>query len=89
MGLAPKWHFVSQLPSGSPKIPKVGTPATFETHNFVCKHEIEVRFEQSYSPHQKLSNGMLHVIALDLVIVYCYNGLGNITLFSIYNGLVN
>jgi hypothetical protein len=42
-GLAPKYHFVMGLPSGSPKIPKNGTLATLEVHNFVCKPLIEMR----------------------------------------------
>jgi len=40
-----KWHFVLKLPSGSPKIVKVRTPTTLGTHNFTCKHRIEMRFE--------------------------------------------
>jgi hypothetical protein len=42
-GLAPKCHFVLGLPSGSFEIPKIGTFATLEAHNFVCKPLIEVR----------------------------------------------
>jgi len=52
--------FVPGLPSGSPKIAKVGTPTTLRPHNFMCKHPIEMRSKQSYSPCQELSNGMLH-----------------------------
>ncbi len=44
-GLAPKCHFVQGLPSGSPKILKVGTPATLKAHNFVCIPLIEMRFK--------------------------------------------
>ncbi len=46
MGLAPKCHFVPELPNGSPKIPKIpkiGTPMTLEAHNFVLRPPIEVR----------------------------------------------
>jgi len=43
MGPAPEWHFVLGLPSGSPEIPEIGTPATLDAHNFVCKASIEVR----------------------------------------------
>jgi len=45
MGSAPKCHFVPRLPSESPEIPTVGTLATLEAHNFVCKLLIEMRFE--------------------------------------------
>ncbi len=34
MGPTPKCHFVLRLPSGSPEIPKVGTPATLGVHSF-------------------------------------------------------
>jgi len=34
-GLAPKCHFVPELPNGSPEIPKVGTLTTLGAHNFV------------------------------------------------------
>jgi len=40
-----KWHFVSGLPNGSPKILKVGTSVTLGPHNFVCRPPIEMRFE--------------------------------------------
>jgi hypothetical protein len=42
-GTTPKWHFVPGLPSGRPKIPKIGTPTTFGAHTFVCKPLIEMR----------------------------------------------
>ncbi len=41
----PKCHFVLGLPSGSPKIPKVGTLTTLGAHNFVCKPLTEVKSE--------------------------------------------
>jgi hypothetical protein len=41
-----KWHFIPELPSGSPKIFKVGTPVTLGAHNFVCKSLIEMRFKE-------------------------------------------
>jgi len=44
-GPTPKWHFILKLTSVSPKILEIGTPTTLETHNFVCKPLIEVRFE--------------------------------------------
>ncbi len=40
-----KWHFVLGLPSGSPKIPKVGTLVTLGAHNFVCRPPIDMRFK--------------------------------------------
>jgi hypothetical protein len=48
MGLAPKCHFVLGLPTGSPEIPKVRTPATLEAHNFVVRPSIEMRFEEIF-----------------------------------------
>jgi hypothetical protein len=57
-GLAPKCHCVLGLPSGSPKIPKIGTPTTLEAHNFVWRRPIEVRFEAKFIPRQELFNGM-------------------------------
>jgi len=50
MGLAPKCHFVSRLPNGSPKIPKVGTLATLGAHNFVCRPPIEMRSKSKLYP---------------------------------------
>ncbi len=50
MGPAPKCHFVLGLPSGSPEIPKVGTPANFGAHNFVCKPLIEMRSKAKSYP---------------------------------------
>jgi hypothetical protein len=38
--------FVPKLPSGSHKIPKIGTLTTLKSHNFVCKPLIEVRSEE-------------------------------------------
>jgi hypothetical protein len=46
MGPTPKYHFVLGLPNGSSEIPKIGTPATLESHNFVCRPLIEVRSEE-------------------------------------------
>jgi hypothetical protein len=60
MGLAPKWHFVSGLPSGSPEILTIGTPATLRVHNFVSKSRIKMKPKQSYNPRQELNNDMLH-----------------------------
>jgi len=40
-----KWLFVPGLPSGSPEIAKVGTPATLGPHKFMCKPPIDMRFE--------------------------------------------
>jgi len=42
-----KWLFVLGLPSQSPKIAKVKTPATLEAHNFVCKPSIVMRFKET------------------------------------------
>jgi len=39
----PKCHFVSGLSSWSLEIPEIGTLATLEAHNFVCRPLIEVR----------------------------------------------
>jgi hypothetical protein len=46
MGLAPNYHFVSGLPSWSPEIPEIGTPATLEAHNVLCKLSIEMRSQE-------------------------------------------
>jgi hypothetical protein len=44
------WSFGMRLGkmtrNGSPKIPKIGTPATLGPHNFVCKPSIEMRFKE-------------------------------------------
>ncbi len=55
-----KWHFVSGLPSGSPKIPKLGTPTTLRAHNFLCKPLIDMKCKASCTSHWELSNGMWH-----------------------------
>jgi len=51
MGPAPKCHFVMGLPSWDSR--KIGTPATLEGHNFVCKPPIEVRFKAKLEPSSK------------------------------------
>ncbi len=51
---------VSELPSGSPEIPKVEIFATLGAHNFVCRPLIEMRSKEKYNLHQKLSNDKLH-----------------------------
>ncbi len=38
-----KWLFVAGLPNGSPEIPTIGTPATLEAHNFLCRPPIAMR----------------------------------------------
>jgi hypothetical protein len=38
--------FCPGFSSGSPKIPKIGTPRTLGAHNFVCRLAIEMRFEE-------------------------------------------
>jgi len=43
MGPTCKCHLVARFPNASLKIPKIGTPATLEAHNFVCKPPTEVR----------------------------------------------
>jgi hypothetical protein len=61
--LAPKWHFVSGLPScpsWSPEIPKVATPAILGAHNFVCRPLIKMSLKQNSSPCWELANGMSH-----------------------------
>jgi hypothetical protein len=55
-----KWFFVPKFLSGSPEIPKVGTPTTLGAHNFVCRPPIEWSLKQSYSPCRKLSNNISH-----------------------------
>jgi hypothetical protein len=50
MGPTPKCHFVPGLPSGSPEIPKIGTLATLDAHNFVWKPSIEVRSKTKLKP---------------------------------------
>jgi len=60
MGPAPKCHFVSGLPSGSPEIPKIGTPVTLEAHNFMWRPSIKVRSKSNCSPCQDFSNDMWH-----------------------------
>jgi len=57
---APKCHFISKLPSWSPKIPEIGTFATLKAHNFMCKPLIELSFKQSCNPCQDFFNNMLH-----------------------------
>ncbi len=45
-----KWHFVLRLPSGSPKIPTTGIPATLGAHNFVCRPLIAMRSKAKLQP---------------------------------------
>jgi hypothetical protein len=45
---------------GNFEIPKIKTPATLDTHNFLWRLPIEAMSKQSCSPHQKLSNDMWH-----------------------------
>jgi hypothetical protein len=45
MGFTSKWLFVLGLPSGSPEIAKVGTPATLRRHNFACKTSMKMKSE--------------------------------------------
>jgi hypothetical protein len=49
-GPAPKCHFVLGLPSGNPKMPKIWTLVTLETHNFVCKPPIKVNSKAKLYP---------------------------------------
>ncbi len=42
----PNVHFVPRLPNWSPEIPKIRTPVTLETHNFVCKPLIEMMYKK-------------------------------------------
>jgi len=42
-GPHPKWLFVPGLPSGSPEITQIGTPAILEPHNFASKPRIEMQ----------------------------------------------
>jgi len=50
MGLTSKWLFVLGLPSWSPKIAKVGTPATLGPHNFVNKPPMEMKSKTKSKP---------------------------------------
>jgi hypothetical protein len=50
MGPTPKCHFLPKLPSGNFKIPKNGTLATLESHNFVWKPLIEMSFQAKLFP---------------------------------------
>jgi len=49
MGPHPNGFFVLGLPSGSPEIAKVETPATLGAtlgpHNFACRPQIKMRFK--------------------------------------------
>jgi len=38
------------LPNGRPEIPKIGTFATLDAHNFVCKPPIEMKSKSKLSP---------------------------------------
>jgi hypothetical protein len=40
-----KAHIQMTFCSKNPEIPKVGTPAILEPHNFVCRPPLKVRFE--------------------------------------------
>jgi hypothetical protein len=44
--ITPKCHFVPGLPSGNPKIFKIGILVTLEAHNFVFRTLIEVRYKE-------------------------------------------
>jgi hypothetical protein len=60
MGPSPKWHFVSGLPSGNPKIPKVGTPATLRPIKLSANLQLRCNLKQSCIPSWDLFNGMSH-----------------------------
>ncbi len=45
-GARTQMSFCLGLSSGRPKIPKIGTPATFEARNVMCRPLIEVRSEE-------------------------------------------
>jgi len=55
-----KWHFVPGLPSGNPKIPKIGTLTTLRAHNFVYRPPIDMRFKEKFYPSSRSFNDMLH-----------------------------
>jgi hypothetical protein len=59
-----KWHFVLGLLNRNPEIPRVGTPMTLGAHNFVCRPWIEMRFKESCSPYQQISNNVLHATCM-------------------------
>ncbi len=52
-GPAPKCRFVPGLPSESLEILKVGTLATLEAHNFVCRPLIEMKFKSKLQPSSR------------------------------------
>jgi hypothetical protein len=45
-GLHPNVILFRDSQAESPKIPKIGTFATLEAHNFLCRPLIEVRFKE-------------------------------------------
>ncbi len=49
-GPTPKCHFVPRLSRWSLAIPKIGTFATLEAHNFVCKPPIEMKSKTKVQP---------------------------------------
>jgi hypothetical protein len=56
-----KYHFVSELPSGSPEIPKVGNPATLGPTTLFIDLGWRWNLKQRCRPHWELSNGMSHI----------------------------
>jgi len=60
-GPAPKCHFVSGFPNGSPKILAIRIPIILGAHNFAWKiTDWDEVWRKSCSPRQELSNVMLH-----------------------------
>jgi hypothetical protein len=48
-GAAPKCHFSQDSQVGNFKILEIRTFVTMETHNFLCKLPIEVKFEKMFN----------------------------------------
>jgi hypothetical protein len=52
-GATSKWLFVLGLPSGSPEIVTIGTPATLKAHNFLCRPLIVMRSKEKLYPSSR------------------------------------
>jgi hypothetical protein len=59
-----EWHFVLSFPNGNFELPKLGTPTTLGQlwGPIIWCANLWLRWglKQSYSPHQKIFNGMSH-----------------------------
>ncbi len=77
MGATSKWLFVPGLPSGSPEIPIVKTPATLKAHNFVCRPPIVMKSKANLQP---LSRAFQQYVA-------CHLHVKKSSRFRTFNGL--